>query len=109
MTENEVEALVIKWFRARGWYPRRQNVIRAQAGDRYISVGTRGQCDWAFIRPAGHARGMAYCEVEVKGSHGRPSKQQLEYVAMQNHRGIPAVIVSSIEQLEAWAVQHGWC
>lgn len=122
LSENEVEAAVIRWMTERGWQARRQHrgSFVSEHGSARIRIGVPGQCDWLFIRPARWDDAdpgpvpCAVCEIETKAegvtlSASRKSDRlQLEYIAKRNWQGIPAVWVNSVEMLAEWYERQGF-
>ena len=64
-----------------------------------IRTGRKGQCDWRAVRRNGH---IEYLEVEIKATGKNPSKEQMEYLALRKHQGIPVTWADSLEMFQKW-------
>lgn len=105
MTENDVEAAIVRFLRNRGWVVDRNTVAGAFTADgRHLSVGRRGQADWRAARDNKHR--VHYLEVEVKAPGKRPSPRQREYLALRAHQGIAATWADSVESFADWYAQN---
>ena len=108
VTENDVEAAIVRFLRDRGWIVERNQVgLLYTADGRPCPVGRRGQCDWRAIRPVPGLMGAAeYLEVEVKRPGAKPSKVQREYMAMRCWQGVACDWADSLDRFVAWYGEH---
>lgn len=97
---NETRLLLWILAQLKDRYPdshwRRQNVIAAQAEDRFVKAGTAGQADIIGC----HQR--LYVELEVKKPEGAQSKKQRDYEALVVRAGGVYAVVRN--PTEAFAV-----
>ena len=101
MTENEVEAGIVKFLQARGWIVDRNHVGGMFTRDgRPMKIGRNGQCDWRATRD--HKERIHYLEVEVKASGKKPTPAQREYMALRTYQGVLVVCADSLESFATW-------
>ena len=101
MAENEVEAVIVKYLRNRGWIVDRNYSQGAfNRNGTPLTIGRRGMCDWRATR--NRKDPVHYLEVEVKATGKKPSKEQREYIALRTHQGVLATWADSLEMFAAW-------
>lgn len=108
ITENDVEADIVRFLVRKGWIVRRQHsgIFRTQAGH-LIRLGEPGMCDWSAMRPTG-AKLIQYLEVEAKALGKKPGPKQREYMAKRRHQGISCCYADSGLAFETWYFKEGF-
>lgn len=110
LSENEVESLVVKFMRAKGWIACRNHIGVLPNGWR---LGKKYTPDWTFQKPVSSGLYLI-CHIEVKREGVRLSptckkdKGQLEAIAKLNHIGQPATWINSLDMLQLWYDKQGW-
>jgi hypothetical protein len=101
MTENEVEAGIVRFLRERGWVVDRNHVGGMFTRDgRPMKIGRNGQCDWRAARDRKYS--PHYLEVEIKATGKKPAPAQREYMALRSHQGILVTWADSLEMFARW-------
>lgn len=108
ITENDVEADILRFLVREGWIVRRQHsgIFRTQTG-RSIRLGEPGMCDWSAMRPTG-AKLIQYLEVEAKAPGKKPDPKQREYMAKRRQQGISCCYADSGLAFETWYFKEGF-
>ena len=103
MTENEVEAGIVRFLRERNWIVDRNNVGVFYTRDgRPLKIGRTGQCDWRATRDRRLTPHYIEVEVKAKGKKKTPSKEQREYMALRKHQGVLVTWANSVESFSNW-------
>lgn len=98
VTENQVEAAIVRYMQQRGWIAERNNVgLFYRKNGLPIRIGRPGQPDWRFRHPR-----LGHLQVEVKRPGARLDKAQLEYIATELALGFSATWTESIDAFAEW-------
>jgi hypothetical protein len=108
VTENDVEAEILRFLVRHGWIVRRQHsgVFRTNAGHS-VRIGEKGMADWSAMKPTGRGT-VRYLEVEVKAPGKAARPEQREYIAKRKHQGISCCVADSGLAFEEWYFAEGF-
>ena len=101
LPENQVEAQITGWLRAKGWIVERQQSGLWKQGERFIRIGAVGRCDWCAIKCAATPL-VRYFEFELKAPGRKPSAEQLAYMRGRRAAGLVAEWFDSFDVFRAW-------
>ncbi|MDR2193849.1 MAG: hypothetical protein LBP19_05200 [Treponema sp.] len=99
-SEADVTAQCVQFARVNNIYLRRQNTGAARAGNRFVSFGEPGQCDYTGIVTAtrnGVKTPGIHLEVEFKATGRKPSERQRAYIELVRSKGGIAFYADSLE------------
>ena len=93
-SEGDIQRLIMIELSAAGHYVERiQSGLLYTKDARPVRIGFPGRSDLSGAR-AGDARAFV---MEVKSATGRPTKEQLQYIAAMQKRGLIAGVVRSVD------------
>lgn len=95
-TEHEIQAGILEYLLARGYYVWRNNSGGFRKGDYFVKVGKKGSADIIGIHRDGSGRFLA---IEVKRPGGKATPEQLEFIGAINMAGGKAFVAHSVDEV----------
>jgi hypothetical protein len=98
-SEAEITNECITWARSKGWICRRKQVgVFYTRNATPIKIGKNGEADWEVLKVL--SKGVVlFAEVEFKAPKGSQSKEQMEYQAMAESKGITYLLIRCLDDM----------